>query len=78
MGATLPLLIREFTEKKIELGERVGFLYSINTLGALTGTVLAGFILIQMIGIKQTTILMVVLNIIIGLIAIYFSYSKKV
>ena len=77
MGATLPLLIREFTEKKIELGERVGFLYSINTLGALTGTVLAGFILIQMIGIKQTTILMVILNIIIGLIAIYFSYSKK-
>ena len=66
MGATLPLLIRQFAKKKEELGERVGFLYSINTFGALIGTILAGFILIQIAGINYSNIIMVLINITIG------------
>ena len=65
MGATLPLLIRQFTSKKIELGEKVGFFYSINTFGALTGTILAGFLLIQIAGITYSTIIMVITNIVV-------------
>jgi len=75
MGATLPLLIRQFAKKKIELGERVGFFYSINTFGALTGTILAGFILIQIAGISYSNIIMVLINITIGIIAIIFSFN---
>ena len=75
MGATLPLLIRQFTKKKIELGERVGFFYSINTFGALTGTILAGFILIQIAGINYSNIIMVLINTTVGIIAIIFSFN---
>ena len=76
MGATLPLLIRQFAIKKIELGEKVGFFYSINTFGALTGTILAGFILIQIAGITYSTIIMVITNIVVGIIAIIFSFNS--
>ena len=75
MGATLPLLIRQFTKKRVELGEKVGFFYSINTLGALTGTILAGFILIQIAGISYSNIIMVLINITVGIIAIIFSFN---
>ena len=77
MGATLPLLIREFADKKIKLGEKVAFLYSINTLGALTGTIVAGFLLIQIAGIAYSTIAMVVTNIVIGIVAIIFSFKSS-
>jgi len=43
MGATLPLLIRQFAPKVGELGKRVAFFYAMNTLGAFVGTLLAGF-----------------------------------
>ena len=76
MGATLPLLIRQFARKKIELGEKVGFFYSINTFGALTGTILAGFILIQIAGITYSTIIMVITNIVVGIIAIILSFNN--
>ena len=69
MGATLPLLIRQFAKKKEELGERVGFLYSINTFGALIGTILAGFILIQIAGINYSNIILVFINATAGMSA---------
>ena len=75
MGATLPLLIRQFAKKKEELGERVGFLYSINTFGALIGTILAGFILIQIAGINYSNIIMVFINATAGIIAIIFGFN---
>ena len=76
MGATLPLLIREFADKKNTLGEKVAFFYSINTLGALIGTVVAGFVLIQIAGIKISTTIMIITNLAIGFLAIIFNYIK--
>ena len=53
----------------------MGFFYSINTLGALTGTILAGFILIQIAGISYSNIIMALINITVGVIAIIFSFN---
>ncbi|HYL09712.1 MAG TPA: fused MFS/spermidine synthase, partial [Candidatus Acidoferrales bacterium] len=52
MGGTLPILVRGLTRKSAELGSRVSRLYWVNTLGAVAGTLLAGFVLLPMLGLR--------------------------
>jgi len=56
MGATLPILVRFVTAGREEnLGRNVGRLYGANTLGAVLGTAIAGFILLPTLGLATTT-----------------------
>ena len=70
MGATLPLLSRFFVENQARFGNMVSKLYGLNTLGALTGTFLTGFILIRFNGIAATLLYGMVVNMGIGLLAL--------
>ncbi len=54
MGATLPLLVRHAVHSDDEIGSRIGWLYSINTAGAVVGTLAAAFWLLPAIGLRQT------------------------
>ncbi len=51
MGSTLPLLGRFVTDMEDRVGHMVGRLYAINMLGAALGCFLAGFVLIQLVGV---------------------------
>lgn len=56
MGATLPLLARFATaDGSAEAGQQVGRLYGANTLGAVVGVGLAGFVLLPNLGLQLTT-----------------------
>src|SRR5439155_12089825 len=50
MGATLPLLARQAVRRDAELGARVGLLYTINTAGAVAGTLATAFALLPALG----------------------------
>jgi len=76
MGATLPVLSRFMVRRKDSLGLNVGFLYSLNTLGAVLGCFLTGFLLIAVLGVRGSTILAVVLNCFIGLISLVLAKGK--
>lgn len=54
MGATLPVLSRYYARRESGLGRDVGTLYSVNILGAMTGTFLAGFVLMPLLGLAAT------------------------
>ncbi len=54
MGATLPLLVRHSVHSDEEIGGRIGLLYSINTAGAVVGTLVAAFWLLPELGLRQT------------------------
>jgi spermidine synthase len=54
MGATLPLLARIASPDGRDAGSKVGLLYGVNTLGAVLGTALAGFVLLPRIGLAST------------------------
>jgi spermidine synthase len=49
MGATLPSLTRHFTRDE-HLSRAFGRLYALNTLGAIVGTLVAGLVLIELLG----------------------------
>jgi len=66
MGATLPLLARFVADDPALNGRRVGALYTLNTLGAMTGCFLAGFVLLQRFGYARTTLIAAGLNLTIG------------
>lgn len=55
MGATLPLLARHVVTSDEDLGPKIGFLYAINTAGAVVGTMVAAFLLLPELGLGRTT-----------------------
>ena len=73
MGATLPLLSRYVADDPALNGRRVGALYTLNTLGAMTGCFLAGFLLLQRFGYARTTLIAAGLNVSIGVAAALLS-----
>src|SRR5258708_5607567 len=73
MGGTLPVLLGSIVREAGTLGVRAGRFYAVNTLGALAGTISAGFFLIPWFGLRATLILAVILNVLAGLLARTFS-----
>src|SRR5438132_8124664 len=71
MGGTLPVLTRAFTgEDRSLLKPSLGRLYGLNTLGAMVGTALAGFFLIEFVGVKVSLWATAASNLVIGAAAI--------
>lgn len=70
MGATLPLVANLFRETERSLGLNLSRLYATNTLGAMTGAALAGFLLLPWLGLKAAVLGTAVLNILIGLFSL--------
>lgn len=54
MGATLPALAQTVARGSPEMARRVGWLYAVNTLGGMTGTLAAGFYALEHFGIRGT------------------------
>ena len=66
MGATLPLVVRAFSRDVNEVGRQAGTFYAYNTIGALTGTIVAGFILLPGLGTDTTVTLIVGVGLTVG------------
>ena len=74
MGATLPLVVKRFGEAG-KVGRYSGFFYAINTLGALSGVLLAGFVLMPFLGVTRSTWMACAINLLIGVGAILLGFS---
>jgi spermidine synthase len=70
MGATLPVLSRFSVTEVPSVGRRVGELYAVNTLGAVLGCALTGFVLIAGLGLHGTVRLGAALNLSIALVIV--------
>lgn len=57
MGGTLPVLVRGLARDDEHFGIRMGWLYGVNTLGAVAGVALSGFYLIPAVGLSMTNII---------------------
>lgn len=69
MGATLPLLTKYVVKSEAQIGTRVGLLYATNTIGAIGGTLVAGFVLLPLLGLNGTVWVGVVINLVVFLLA---------
>ena len=78
MGVTLPLLSAAVSAPGKANGTSISLLYAINTLGAMTGTLLSGLILVPAIGIQRSFLLAATLNVIVGVVAMLISKASPV
>lgn len=78
MGGTLPVLIRGLARDEQKFGIRLGWLYGVNTLGAVAGIFLSGFYLIPAVGLTNTNILAVSTDLLAGLGAWLLAGGKTI
>jgi spermidine synthase len=69
MGATLPVLSAALLRSPAHTEASVTRLYSFNLVGAIFGTLSAGFLLLPLLGVRATIYTAAVINIIIGIFA---------
>jgi spermidine synthase len=65
MGATLPVLVARCERGLV--GPGLAWLYAINTLGAVLGSLAGGFVLLPGLGLGLTTLVAAALNLVAGL-----------
>ena len=70
MGATLPTLTRHLSRDPANLSSSFGRLYAANTFGAIIGTIAAGFILIELLGLTGTLLVGAACSAIAGMAAL--------
>lgn len=66
LGMTFPLVARLYTQNLYRVGSGVGSSYAANTVGAVIGAFAGGFILIPNIGVQNSIIFGVVMNLLIA------------
>jgi spermidine synthase len=54
LGATFPVVARIYTQSLYRIGSSVGTAYASNTLGAIVGAFLGGFVLIPTVGVQNS------------------------
>ena len=77
MGGTLPVLVRYLSNRFSEIGKNISILYFINSLGAVFGSILAGFFLIQKIGLKSTVFVGAMMDLLVGLVFLWIVYLSN-
>ena len=75
MGGTLPVLVRYLSDHLQDVGKNVSILYFINSLGAVIGTIVAGFYLLQTIGLRATVYTAATADLLVGVVFLYVAYK---
>ena len=67
MGSTLPIILKSYSEKFTSVGKDIGKIYSANNLGAVGGTLAAGFLMIPILGIQNSILFIAIVNVGMGI-----------
>ncbi|HVE71501.1 MAG TPA: fused MFS/spermidine synthase, partial [Thermoanaerobaculia bacterium] len=69
MGGTLPAAARAVETEEDDGRRAVALLYGVNTLGAVAGTLLSTFVLLERLGNRTTLLIAVGVNVVVALVA---------
>jgi spermidine synthase len=70
MGGTLPVLIRFVGRSEARFGRDLGALYGANLAGAVAGTLAAGFLLVERLGVHGATVAAAIVNLLVGAVCV--------
>jgi spermidine synthase len=77
MGGTLPVISRYFIADAAQSGKSAGLLYGLNTLGGVTGCLLAGFFLVKVMGVRNAALSALFVNFCIGAAAVVMAQRRQ-
>ena len=75
MGGTLPVMGQYLVRRADQLGRTATLLYAVNTAGAATGTLAAGFLLPPLLGFRRSYLFAIAVNLVVAAIA--FRWSRR-
>jgi spermidine synthase len=78
MGGTLPVLSNFVSERGKGLGGHLSFLYGLNTLGAVSGAIGAGFFLMRYFSVNVTLLIPVLINVAVGCLSLVLQSRSDV
>ena len=70
MGMSFPVVARIYTRTVARVGTAVGDVYSVNTIGGVFGSVLAGFALVPVLGVQNGILLVAAINVGVGAVVL--------
>jgi spermidine synthase len=76
-GWQFPVAVRCCVSDVKSPGKETGWAYAVNSAGAISGSVLAGFLLLPVFGTAETQVLLATLNIILGCVLLGVSPRKE-
>jgi spermidine synthase len=77
MGLAFPLAGRVYAEYKELVGSAVGEVLAYNTVGAILGAALSGFVMIYLFGIERSLQMLIVINVGFGLFVVFSTKNNK-
>ena len=78
LGALFPVVGSLYTRERAQVvGLRIGRVNAFNTLGAIAGSLGAGFVLVPLLGLRNTTVALAVLNLALGAVALHFDRGGR-
>ena len=78
MGVLLPIVGSLYTRERTgDVGARIGTVNGLNTLGAIIGSLAAGFVLIPFLGLRDTTLLLAGVNLALGSGALWLEFRNR-
>jgi spermidine synthase len=77
IGSTFPVVSKIFITNVNRVSKNVGDIYALNTIGGIFGSLLTGFILLPVLGVRRSILLVVSINIMLGLLLILASRKRK-
>ncbi len=67
MGGTFPVISQIYIRKEAKVGQGIGLLYGANTFGGILGAGLTGYFLIGLMGQRETHLIGILINILLGI-----------
>ena len=76
MGIGFPLALQAWSNYRHKVGQTTGTVYSVNTIGAVVGGLIAGFVLIPVMGVQYSIIALGLLGVFLGSTMIQLFFEK--
>ncbi len=77
LGSVFPLAVRIYANDIGRIGHKVGAVYAANTVGAILGSIAAGFVLVTLLGTRKSLIFIAMINLVIAVFISYPLLSHK-
>ncbi|MBN1699908.1 MAG: fused MFS/spermidine synthase [Spirochaetales bacterium] len=79
IGAVFPVAVSLYSgERAASVGRKISRISALNTAGSILGALLAGFLIIPLLGLKHTVLLLAAINMALGLAAVWFIPSTSI
>ena len=78
MGGTLPVMAQVLVRERSELGSRTSLLYAVNTVGAASGALAAGFVLPRLLGFRGAYLLAIAVNLLVAALTAWWARAMAV